>query len=122
MKQIAVVFRVFLLATVLVSLAACSGGTFVDPGHEVAGSSSGGVSISSRPAKLSSNASYNEALAKLNEIIVYCSAHPGAVNNEMKEYAEMGRDWIIDLGERDWRGSTASDVIDAINDMIDQLE
>jgi hypothetical protein len=39
MKQIPLIFRMVLLIAVLALFAACSGGTFVDPGHE--GGSSG---------------------------------------------------------------------------------
>jgi hypothetical protein len=144
MKQIAVVFRVFLLTAVLASLAACSGGTFVDPGHEAAGgiggsggdygdygddgddgdygsgSSSGGGGGGSKPAKLSSNASYAQAVAKLDAIISYCNAYPGTINNQIKTVAQQAKTEFPTY-QSSW-SAIGTQVVSAINVLIDQLE
>jgi hypothetical protein len=130
MKQIAVVFRVFLLATVLVSLAACSGGTFVDPGHEAAvggggeGSGGGGGGNGggggSKPAKLSSSASYAQAADKLDEIIDYCNSHPGMVNDTTKNGAQALKA-TISVFQSNWN-TRGPEMVNQINTFIDMLE
>jgi hypothetical protein len=95
MKQITVLFKTVLLAAVLVSLAACSGGTFTDPGKEAANIGGGGSGdygdygdgdyedeeqdggSVSKPSRLSSSASYSTTMNKLDEIIAYCNSHSG---------------------------------------------
>jgi hypothetical protein len=94
MKQTTAFFRIFLLMTVLASLVACEGGSFSDPGREAALGGSGGEGrgdydggdddddggssgSSSKPSELSSNASKQQALNKLDEIEDYCDSHPG---------------------------------------------
>jgi hypothetical protein len=140
MKQITVPFRTILLMVVLVSLAACSGGIFVDPGHGGAGggsysdgdfegsgstgsgsSTGGGSGSGAKPARLSSTASYDEALAKLDEIIDYCEEHPGTGNNMVKSAAETTRDGISLNGQSNW-SSLASSMIPSINTFIGQLQ
>ncbi|MDR0451384.1 MAG: hypothetical protein LBH26_08990 [Treponema sp.] len=119
MKQITVVFKAGLLIMVFASLAACSGGIFIDPGYGGAGtgnydrsdysdggngstgggggsigggggsgSTGGGGGSESKPAILDNNASYQEAVDKLDEIIEYCEAHPGNQNNSVKSSVE----------------------------------
>jgi hypothetical protein len=121
MKQIVVVFRVFLLMTVFASLAACSGGIFVDPGHGAGGGSgNGGGGSVSKPSKLSNDASYSQAAAKLDEIITYCDAHPGMTNNTIKSSAQLLKSTISSY--QSWWSSMAGSLITEINTYIDALE
>ncbi|MDR3123778.1 MAG: hypothetical protein LBU16_08385 [Treponema sp.] len=111
MKQIAGTITTVLLIVVLASLAACGGGTFTDPSHT---SGSGGDS-GGKPARLSSNASYDEAMAKLDEIIAYCQAHPGLENDSIKMNARQTRDMLS------WYGDINEEEIDLINFYVEAL-
>ncbi|MDR1231900.1 MAG: hypothetical protein LBK61_10940 [Spirochaetaceae bacterium] len=116
MKLRGTVFRAFLLVAVFVSFAACSGGAFSDPGHKSSGGGNGdNTSKPTKPAKLSSSASYTEAMAKISEIIVYCNAHPGTANDGIKEALQEVPT------QSDWN-SGKQDIIDAINEKIDELK
>jgi hypothetical protein len=136
MKQIAVVFKAALLIAVLASLAACSGGTFVDPGHEAAGGGdnedggwldnggdggeegSGSGGGGGKPAKLSSSAGYSQAIAKLDEITAYCNTHPG--NDSVKSGVQSMKTSITSVGQTGW-SYMASQIISSINSLIDIL-
>ncbi|MDR3193319.1 MAG: hypothetical protein LBT87_09665 [Treponema sp.] len=123
MKQIAIALKAVLLITVLASLAACSGGTFVDPGHGGMGSGSGGSGGGGKPARLSSDASYDEAADKLDEIIAYCEAHPGSANTGVKNGVEAFKITAFSfINESYWSGRTARETIDVINAFIDELQ
>ncbi|MDR1318891.1 MAG: hypothetical protein LBJ90_04630 [Treponema sp.] len=132
MKQIAVVFRIFLAAAVLASLAACSGGTFFDPGHLDADAGAlGGLmgnsdddwddddDSDSKPSKLSDNAGYSQAIAKLDEIIAYCDAHPETTNNYYAKLAAESSKAVITLTL--WN-SAKEQYITLINSYIDGLQ
>jgi hypothetical protein len=129
MKHIPVIFRIALLIAVLASLAACSGGAFIDPGRGAGGASGGngtgtgtgtGGNGVSKPATLSTSASYNQALAKLNEIIEYCEDNPGTQNDGMKSGAQTWKTTFSTYAST-W-GSSGPTVISSINDLIDQLQ
>jgi hypothetical protein len=138
MKQIPLIFRMVLLIAVLALFAACSGGTFVDPGHEGGGGNDidipsgyvpdddddgtgGGGGGVSKPAQLALGATYQQALDKLDEIIKYCNAHPGTANNSMKTSAESAKSSVITMGSSGWSISGAS-IISGINGMISSLQ
>jgi hypothetical protein len=144
MKQITVAFRAALLVAVLASLAACSGGIFVDPGHEAGGgggggwlyngdggdgggggsggggSGSGSGSGSTKPDKLPNNASASQATAKLDEIIAYCDAHPGALSTEIKTFAQ-GYKFFMPTYQNTWISLGPAMIAD-INHLIDRFE
>jgi hypothetical protein len=135
MKQIIPVFRAALLIAVLASLAACSGGTFFDPGHLDAGALGGLMGGDDwdggdwddddgggggKPAELSSSASYNDAVNKLNEIIDYCDDHPGTVNNTIKTGAQAYKTTIGSY-QSNWSGMRSA-AVTAINTYIGQLQ
>jgi hypothetical protein len=123
MKHIPVIFRAALLAAVLASLAACSGGMFVDPGHGAGGASgdfdlgtgigsgtgtgtgsgtgTGGSTVS-KPGTLLPGATYEQVLAKLNDIIEYCEAKPSTANNMIKTQAQTMRDTTLPPLQTNW--------------------
>jgi hypothetical protein len=73
-----------------------------------------------KPAKLSSSASYAQTVAKINEIITYCDAHPGNLNDFIKSYAQM-----FDISQSDWNNLSQGEkifLILDINSMIADLE
>jgi hypothetical protein len=125
MKHTAVIFKALLLFVVFAPLAGCKGGAFIDPGHVAATNGGSGGSYSggggSKPSELSSNASYEEAIEKLDAIIDYCERNPGsAVNQIALVYAqytigELTNDPSVWENER-------SDIINEINDCIGDLE
>jgi hypothetical protein len=86
----------------------------------------GGNGGSSKPAALRSNASYNEALAKVNEIITYCNTHPGTggVNRDgYRLQAEAIRTLLTTSGAREtWNSSLREPTIQNINTVISYLE
>jgi ABC-type glycerol-3-phosphate transport system substrate-binding protein len=121
MKQIVGVLKAVLMIAVLASLAACSGGAFSDPGHEASGltdGSGGGVESGGKPEKLSNDASYDEAVAKLDEIIDYCDDHPGPGNDSAKASVEQVRQQLAMMGASAWDGS----LISSINAYISLLQ
>ncbi|MDR3139382.1 MAG: hypothetical protein LBT95_06875 [Treponema sp.] len=131
MKQLAVVFKAALALLILASLAACEGGTFSDPGHGTSGiasGSGGGSSGGGKPAKLSDDASYEEVLDKLDEIIDYCEAHPGPGNDSVKASAQSLRNMFSEYGFESWWNSATQnendkqELIDAINAYISLLQ
>jgi hypothetical protein len=122
MKQLTVVSGAVLAIIILASLAACSGGTFNDPGHEASGFTGSGGSTGSKPARLSSNASYDEALAKCDEIIAYCEAHTGQVNDAVKASARQTKGNMSLMGGNSYWSSTKDTWIDTINYYISSLQ
>jgi hypothetical protein len=75
-----------------------------------------------KPAKLSSSASYTQAVAKINEIITYCNAHPGNLNDYIKSFAQT---FTSDVSQSDWDNSSQDYkifLILQINSMIADLE
>lgn len=117
MKQITMIFRMIAVCAVLALFAGCSGGVFIDPGH---GGATGGE-LNIKPSKLSSNAAFEEAAAKLEEIIAYCEKHPGVKNTALKNTVEtVQRSGAY--SEYTWYGDTQSEGIRAINALIDELE
>jgi hypothetical protein len=131
MKHIVAVSKAFLLIAVFASFTACSGGAFSDPGHDGSGltgdggtgGSNGGDSGGGKPpATLSSGASYQEAKAKLDEIIDYCDKHPGAANSSVKNGVEAFKSTAFSyMTESTWTGTTASQAIEVINEFIKNL-
>jgi hypothetical protein len=124
MKQVTAVFRVFLAAAILLSFAACSGGTFQDPGHEASGMSGGGSGGGggggSKPSKLPNNASASAARNKADEIIKYCNDHPSVTNTAIKDAVEFSK---TQINSNTWSDSGTRDtMIYAINTAIDGLE
>jgi hypothetical protein len=86
MKRFHTILWTVLLAAVLASFAACSGGYFVDPEHGGGGGGGdgGGGTVGAKPGTLGDTASYQDALDKLDAIIEYCgtsTAHAGAKAN-----------------------------------------
>ncbi|MDR1231899.1 MAG: hypothetical protein LBK61_10935 [Spirochaetaceae bacterium] len=125
MKLRITVCRAFLLVAVFVSFAACSGGTFSDPGHDESGLGGGGKKVSkpNKPATLSSGASYDEAVDKLDKIIAYCDANPTAANSAVKYGVEAFKSTSFSyITESTWTGTTASQAVGVINEFINQLE
>jgi hypothetical protein len=140
MKQITLVFKAVLLVAVFVSLAACSGGTFIDPGHggggtdggnysngngdggSGGGSSGGGSGSVSKPSRLSNNATYAQSVAKVDEIIDYCEARPGATNDAMNMGAQSLKSGLSYPGVQSSWSSMADRQISAINAFIGQLQ
>jgi hypothetical protein len=137
MKQITVVFRAVLLVAVLASLAACSGGTFVDPGYGGGGDSgysSGGGGGSgddddggggnsgnaTKPSTLSTSATYAQVMAKLDEIIAYCNATE-PTNNGFRGAAQTYKTQLTSGGSAAWTLSMASTMIPLINGIISTL-
>ncbi|MDR1230675.1 MAG: hypothetical protein LBK61_04655 [Spirochaetaceae bacterium] len=123
MKRRVIVLRAFLLVAVFASFVACGGGTFYDPGPVAAGPGLGGGDsgkkddASNKPAKLSSSASYSEAMSTITKIIDYCDKNPGTANDETRERAEQA----AITTQSEWN-TYRSDMIEAINSMIDDLE
>jgi hypothetical protein len=130
MKHLTAVFKAVLLIAVLAPLAACSGGTFIDPGHLGAvdmvdlssydGNSGNDYDYDDddsggKPSELPSGATYNQAMSKLDEIINYCNSHSG--NGLVKTGAELLQN---SLSSSTW-SSVASTRIDAINALISGL-
>jgi hypothetical protein len=75
-----------------------------------------------KPAKLSDDATYEEALAKLDEIAAYCDAHPGPENDMVKNGVEVLRaSTFAYMQESYWSGKTAKEGIAVINELIDDL-
>jgi hypothetical protein len=114
MKRLAVVSGAVLAIMVLASLVACKGGTFFDPGHEASGFTGSGNN-DSKPARLPGNASYDEAMAKLDEIIAYCEAHPGPENDAVKGSLRQTKEMLSMMGEDGWSSPGKDTIIDAIN-------
>jgi hypothetical protein len=83
------------------------------------GSGSGDGGGSSKPATLGSDASYDDAIAKLNEIITYCNANSG--NDTPKSTAENQKTTIETAGRGTWSISKSS-FIHGINTLIGQLK
>jgi hypothetical protein len=127
MKQMITVLRAFLLVAVFASFAACSGGTFYDPGHEESGLTGGGTPNNpgnnngnnngsiSKPGHLSDSASYNDFLTKKEDIIKYCNAHPGTANDNVKNAVNY-----MSADSSTWT-YTKTVVITQLNVYIDQL-
>jgi hypothetical protein len=108
MKQMKVIFKAVLLTLVFASLAACR----TDGG--------GGVA---RPARLGDDATYQQALDKLDEVIAYCEAHPGDVNDTIKISLSSYRNRIKQYGGADaWEGQVKTAGISIINANINSLE
>ena len=125
MKQITMIFRMIAVCTFLALFAGCSGGVFIDPGH--GGSTGGGGGLGglgggggSKPSQLSSSASYNEANAKLDEIIAYCESHPGGNNTASMGIAQSMKSALA-IYSSNW-SFMSSEIIPSINELIDQLE
>jgi hypothetical protein len=132
MKQIVSIFRAALLIAVLASLAVCSG-SFIDPGQvdgivsmgggdfgggfDGGGGGGGGGGVS-KPDPLPDNATYEQAIDKLDEIIEYCEDHPGTMNDVTKNGAEMLKPTISSVT---W-DSMGSTVIPQINSLIIGLQ
>jgi hypothetical protein len=83
------------------------------------GSGTGGGS-GAKPTKLSNNATYNETLARLDEIIAYCNNHPGTVNNQVKASAETQKSYMPTF-QSAW-STVGLTTISGINSMIDLLQ
>ena len=115
MKKSTQFLRAFFGVLVLLTLiAGCSGGVFIDHGNDDGGSTSSGGG-GGKPSKLSGNASYQDAIAKLDEIIAYASNNSAARNS-----AETAKKDLESKGPSQWsfvKGVT----IDQINNLINGL-
>jgi hypothetical protein len=104
---------VVLGAAVLVS--ACGGGSFVDPGHDdINGFGGGGGSSRGKPTKLSEDATLDEMIDKLDEILNY-SGTSSVVKMEasaLKESLEYMSDFT---------SSSLTKYIHLINAIIDMI-
>jgi hypothetical protein len=118
-------FSVILLTAVVVFGAAvfviaCEGGNFIDPGHnDVYGLGSGGggdTDGGGKPAKLSSNATHTEAIAKLEEIISYSETSSG-----IKAEAELLKMGLEGMSSQEWN-YMRSVHINSINAMIEMID
>ena len=73
-------------------------------------------------ATLSSIATYDQANAKLDEIVTYCNAHPGTKNDWMMSHAKA---WRASINSDPWRDgwiARGADTILIINNIIRELE
>jgi hypothetical protein len=77
------------------------------------------ITASDKPADLPDNASYSDAIAKLDAIIEFCNAHPG--NETVKGTAQTRKTELQNIPETSWSG-IASSYISQINRLIGQLE
>jgi hypothetical protein len=119
MKQITVIFRMIAVCAVLALFAGCRGGTLADPGDN--NGNGNNYDARSKPKKLSNNATYQQWVAKTDEIIAYCKAHPGAINTSMKEELETlmsFNPWAYS----DWNNADRQEAVDGLNKWIDLLE
>ncbi|MDR0567639.1 MAG: hypothetical protein LBG87_00335 [Spirochaetaceae bacterium] len=82
---------------------------------------SGGDSGASKPAELSSSATYNDAVAKCNAIIAYCDAHPGDTNDSVKSSVQTYKNPTLSSYQSTW-ASMKTAAIAQINLYIGQLE
>ena len=109
----------------LLAFVSCEG-TFVDPGRPSTfgggfGGDFGGFGGDfgggggNKPAKLSSGASYSEAMAKLDEIIAYSGS-----STSIREQARILKESYGGLSSF-WSGSVQSAAIISINALIDQI-
>jgi hypothetical protein len=137
MKQITIVFKMIAACTVLALFAACSGGVFIDPGHGGAAGIGGSLGNDydndydddddtggggGKPAKLSSSASYAEAIAKLDEIIAYCESHPGPQSTNAITTAELLKtSWNSANIQSGWSVAQSS-AIQNVNAIINLLQ
>jgi hypothetical protein len=110
------------ICAVLVSFASCKG-DYTDPnsgmggsGTETGGSSGGG----GKPAELSQSASYQDALAKCDEIIAYCNSHPTQQNTAVKNGVPAVKSSIELAGSSNWTFARQSTIAD-INRLINTL-
>lgn len=139
MKQITVVFKAVLLIAILAPLAACSGGTFIDPGHgawgggggyDLDGSGDGGGNGGngdgngggSKPSLLSENATYDQAVATLDEIINYCTAYPNGMNKSTILSAQGTKTAISSATVKATWNTHRSVFVSTINTFISILE
>ena len=81
----------------------------------------GGSSGVSKPAKLTDSATYQQALDKVDEIISYCNAHPGTVNNQVKSQVTASKSSLQSVGSSGWNTAKTT-FIQSINTGIDILE
>jgi hypothetical protein len=121
-------------------LAACSG-SFVDPGwasetsggglsggdwdidggggDNDGGSGGNGNGGGGKPAKLSDSATYNQAVAKLDEIIAYCGDEQALAL--IKNGADSAKESIKLVGSSGWSPPISTQIIKSINALIDSL-
>ena len=99
-----------------IAAAASSSGT-------TASSGASGNSSASKPSKPSSDITYRQAIAKLDEIITYCNAHPSTRNSQVAANAKQLKDM--------WEGQPAMELVwpsigsvsvTSIDTIIDGLE
>jgi hypothetical protein len=74
-----------------------------------------------KPTSLSTSASYNTTLDRLDEVIAYCTSYPTATNTQAKNRAQTLRTTITDVGSSTW-SSVSSTYIPTINTMISSLD
>ncbi|MDR0551027.1 MAG: hypothetical protein LBG72_03295, partial [Spirochaetaceae bacterium] len=76
----------------------------------------------SKPAELSSGATYQQAIDKLDAIIEYCNNNPGGTNDGYKSSAEYYRTMISGTNyQTNWSGYSST-VISQINSLITNLQ
>jgi hypothetical protein len=76
----------------------------------------------SKPASLSSTASYTQTIAKLDEIIAYCDANPGSTNDWVKLNIQNSLKPSVSLFENGGWDIAKGSYIGPINQIIDDLE
>jgi hypothetical protein len=75
-----------------------------------------------KPNKLSTGASYNEAMNKLDEIISYCDANPGGANASIKSAMATMKSSVMPSVQSTWSVTGGVAQITQINAYIDNLQ
>jgi hypothetical protein len=119
MKKIVKLCALGLFAYALL-LSACTG-VYTDPdvGGSIPEMSGGTHNSTSKPTELSSNASYGEAVSKLDEIITYCERNSSPTNNAVRTSAQTLKN-ELDSYSSYW-SYMSSQMIISINGLIGQL-
>jgi hypothetical protein len=97
-------------AAIIITLAGC--------GNPAGG---GGGGSGAPPAHLDKNATYAEAVAKLDEIIAYCEANPGTKTNAVLSSAVDLKTGLAAFKDN-WYGTNRSTAIASINSLISTLD
>jgi len=126
MKNIYKVLGIIALVAIIgFSMTACdddNGSNGAGGGNGGSGSNGGGGINATKPAVLRSNASYNEAVAKLDELIAYCNNNPSTINNSVLQNAITLKTGMPTYQSIWSTANTATTVINSINNLIDTAE
>jgi hypothetical protein len=87
------------------------------------GGGGGGGGGSQKPALLSTNASYEQAMAKIDEGLAYCNNNPNDMNNTAKQGFAEYKHYIMPAPiYRDNWTNNGSFLISGINTLIEMLQ